>query len=522
MHHHCQSGRPIGLHKIAAIQSGASADSCCVMGKRYLGRSAGFWAVVATAVAAASPGQARADPLYRFVRGDINGDGGVNLTDSIFLLNHLFQGGPAPSCMKAADVNNDGNVNLTDSIFLLNFLFQGGTIPDAPNLDTGPGFEVGGLACITDDPVLVETRPNDGGDLAMGLGFSCAIVTAMPPAAGAAVIGPVACWGANDQGQLGVGDLIGREIPTLVAEGFVARQVVAGDAFACALVDDGEDAGGIRCWGDGNDGALGFGQGNDKVRPFDPVFGFDVSTPAIDIAAGARHACAIRETAGGNQLRCWGYGEHGRLGFSADGAALPGLVDLGDLQPVDVTAGDQHTCVAMDNGDVYCFGNNDFFQLDNDVAGGPTPRRIDFLDGGVDEPVVLDAGAYHTCALGRTGTRECWGDFLDDTEDLVASISNGGVEFDGYACFTTFDDEILCDNNTAFAPFDATTLPPRPRTMALGPTHGCAIYDAPVTCPGDDEDSTLCCFGTNDDGELGNERRPQPSLQGVAVHLPVL
>ena len=383
------------------------------------------------------------------------------------------------------------------------------------------GYELGGLPCVTDDPVVVEPRPHEGGELAMGLGFSCAIVPDGPVADGEAVVGPVACWGANGSGQLGVGDLIGREVPTPIADDFHARKIVAGDAFACALIDDGDDAGGIRCWGEGNDGALGFGASNDKVRPFDPVFGFDAGTPAIDLAAGAQHACAIRQTGGGNQLRCWGLGQDGRLGFSAEGATLPGLVDLGGLEPVDVTAGAQHTCVAMDDGAVYCFGNNDLFQLGGDDIGGPALRHIGWLEGEVDDPVLLDAGAYHTCAIDRGGTRECWGDFFGDTEDLVSSMSNGGVIWDGYACFTSFEGVIDCDANTEFAPFDPTTLPAGPRTMAMGASHGCAVYDEPVICPGDGNASTLCCFGTNDDGELGNESRPQPSIEGVAVTLPL-
>ncbi len=477
---------------------------------------------VLVAATVGNAAEANADPVYRFVRGDINSDGAVNLADSIFLLNFLFQGGPGPTCEKAADTNQDDAVNLTDAVYLLNHLFQGGPIPPAPNVETGPGVDLGPLGCVTDDLVVVEPRSHAGGDLAMGDGFSCAIVTDEPPGVAEAAVGPVACWGANGVGQLGVGDLFGRAEPTRLADDFRARQVVAGRAFACALIDDGDDAGGIRCWGEGADGAIGFGAANDRVSPFQPVFGFDASTPALDIAAGARHVCAIRQTAGGNQLWCWGSGPSGQLGFPSQGPTLPGLVDLGGLNPVDVTAGDEHTCVAMDDGGVYCFGGNEWAQLDTDSAGGPGLRRIDRLDFELGEPVLLDAGAFHTCAIGRAGVRECWGDFLGDTEDLVFGMANGGGEFEAHACFTDIDGRIECDAHTEWASYDATTLPAGPRTLALGASHGCAVYDAPVICPGDGNEATLCCFGTNVDGELGNEARPQPSHEGVAVVLPGL
>jgi hypothetical protein len=74
----------------------------------------------------------------RFRRGDITNDGGTNITDAVFLLDHLFRSGPAPACPDAADVNDDGAWNITDPVFLLNVLFQGFGDPPPPGLDCGP------------------------------------------------------------------------------------------------------------------------------------------------------------------------------------------------------------------------------------------------------------------------------------------------------------------------------------------------------------------------------------------------
>jgi hypothetical protein len=76
----------------------------------------------------------------RFRRGDINGDGGVDLSDAVSALNFLFQGGKPLSCADAADANDDGAVDISDPVRTLNFLFLGAPAPPLP----GP------LACGSD------------------------------------------------------------------------------------------------------------------------------------------------------------------------------------------------------------------------------------------------------------------------------------------------------------------------------------------------------------------------------------
>lgn len=78
-------------------------------------------------------------PPPRFRRGDSDANGLINMTDGIFILNHLFLGGPTPPCRDAADADNDGEVTITDGIYMLNFLFLGGPEPPAPgHEDCGP------------------------------------------------------------------------------------------------------------------------------------------------------------------------------------------------------------------------------------------------------------------------------------------------------------------------------------------------------------------------------------------------
>lgn len=71
-------------------------------------------------------------PTIAFVRGDADASGTINITDGVFILNFLFQGGGDPPCKDAADVDDTGGINITDGVYVLNFLFQGGGDPPAP------------------------------------------------------------------------------------------------------------------------------------------------------------------------------------------------------------------------------------------------------------------------------------------------------------------------------------------------------------------------------------------------------
>ncbi len=78
-----------------------------------------------------------ADAGRLFVRGDVNSDGLVNITDIVRMLAFLFQAGDPISCLDAADFNDDGRVRISDAQYGIEALFKGGPPPPAPYPEAG-------------------------------------------------------------------------------------------------------------------------------------------------------------------------------------------------------------------------------------------------------------------------------------------------------------------------------------------------------------------------------------------------
>ena len=58
-----------------------------------------------------------------FIRGDVNGDSSVNISDVTALINLLLGGGSISN--PAADCNQDGKINISDVSALINYLLNG-------------------------------------------------------------------------------------------------------------------------------------------------------------------------------------------------------------------------------------------------------------------------------------------------------------------------------------------------------------------------------------------------------------
>ena len=77
----------------------------------------------------------------KFIRGDVNLDRKLDISDALYLLGALFLGDKQVHCEDAADANDDGAVDISDARKILDYLFLGGslppgTVPGEPQEDT--------------------------------------------------------------------------------------------------------------------------------------------------------------------------------------------------------------------------------------------------------------------------------------------------------------------------------------------------------------------------------------------------
>ena len=218
--------------------------------------------------------------------------------------------------------------------------------------------------------------------------------------------GKVLCWGNNHRGQTGGAEYAAFQMPSEVAFGDLNPvELSAGTVHTCARSGDGQ----VACWGGNHDHALGLPL--DVTTSTTPVLIAGISD-AASLSAGHRYACVLTD---GGQVRCWGNGEHGRLG---NGSTLPSetpvTVSLPG-SPVDVQTGLMHTCahvIVSDIGEQRCWGLNTLGQVGNrsyDNAMTPDPVMLDDTNP-LRYVHTMSAGSYHTCArVMAAGRIRCWG-----------------------------------------------------------------------------------------------------------------
>jgi alpha-tubulin suppressor-like RCC1 family protein len=136
--------------------------------------------------------------------------------------------------------------------------------------------------------------------------------------------GEVRCWGDNEFGQLGLGDTenrgdepgeMGDRLPSVeLGQGVVATALAPGCFHTCVLLDTGQ----VKCWGANEDGQLGLGdtenRGDDPGEMGDnlPVVDLGPGRAAVEVAAGCTHTCARLDD---DSVKCWGDNEFGKLGL---------------------------------------------------------------------------------------------------------------------------------------------------------------------------------------------------------------
>lgn len=241
-------------------------------------------------------------------------------------------------------------------------------------------------------------------DVNAGGGHTCAIRAS----------GDAVCWGDNANGQLGDGTMTRRATPALVGVISNITAISAGSAHTCAA-----SGGRVYCWGSNNRGQAGSAPSASVTSPQQVGTLMGVT----HVAAGGEFSCAIAS----GEVWCWGRNGVGQLGNqgTTDSFAPRAVRDPDDLpngidDAVDIAAGAEHACAVRTDGTVLCWGSNIDRQLGDGLAahGDPTCdasfidcSRVAVYASGLSaaDSVTAHGTGDHTCALSGSSI-SCWGD----------------------------------------------------------------------------------------------------------------
>ncbi|HVH41416.1 MAG TPA: hypothetical protein VM925_03705 [Labilithrix sp.] len=238
--------------------------------------------------------------------------------------------------------------------------------------------------------------------------------------------------------------------------------------------------------------------------------------PAVDLALGSHHGCAL---AARGTVWCWGANGYGQFG---DGSTLTLRTQAQPVPSVStakqLVGGADHVCALLEDRTVRCWGRNNRGQLGD---GTTVHRSTPVSPLGLSDVAKLVAGYDSTCAFLAAGVK-CWGanDFqqlgqwgktessvpLDAVLDFTAFDTSIGR---GHACQVIGDGSIHCrGDHTKGQLGDAkasevggNSASARPAELALGGSHTCAlVHGLKANPPG----GFVHCWGDNSYGQLGD------------------
>ena len=253
----------------------------------------------------------------------------------------------------------------------------------------------------------------------------------------------------------------------------------------CALLEGGR----VRCWGANYAGQLGYGYtdniGDDEL----PSDVGDVMLPVAgaELTMGDSHSCILMDN---QNVRCWGSGSGGKLGYATTDnigddefpISIQDILVGGAVLEID--AGGSHTCARLDNGKMRCWGGGFSGALGygNSLSIGDDEHPATAGDVPVGAAVIAQAtGISHTCAITAAGRIRCW----------------GGSAFSGALGYGNTDNvgSMITPQQAGDVPAVPMGLPANtPATaLALGLNISCALY----------ETGDVLCWGTASPGQLG-------------------
>lgn len=259
--------------------------------------------------------------------------------------------------------------------------------------------------------------------------------------------GRMKCWGNNDYGQLGYGDQVSRGTSLSqmgdnlqyidLGLNQIALQISCNGHHTCAILQGGN----VKCWGANQFGQLGLGNtenqgdgpnemGNNLnfVSLGTGLTAIQIATSNMPLCGGDGcydHTCALLND---NSVKCWGDNANGQLGYEDTTARGTATVQMGNnLNRVNLGPGETvsslslgvyRTCAIMTlEQQPKCWGSGFAGALgqgnSNDIghAPGTMGGNLDVINLGVATAVKeLKVGHAYVCASFETNYNlKCWG-----------------------------------------------------------------------------------------------------------------
>lgn len=225
----------------------------------------------------------------------------------------------------------------------------------------------------------------------------------------------------------------------------------------CGVKNDGK----LFCWGKGDKGQLGNGELMDELIPRQVsdellVRAIEVSASGTTTADGTQmaHTCAVSVD---GEVYCWGSNDFGQLGDGTISLRPEPVAAARIAGAKGVAAGGYHTCAWTDQAELFCWGGNRWGQLGvGDTVDSTAPRQILFSE--TDGSVTTITCEGHCCtAMDQTHYGFCWG--LNDnghlgdgttTDRSEPTLVSGGYEWlavqtgGDHTCGILVSGEVMC------------------------------------------------------------------------------
>ncbi|KAM7257154.1 hypothetical protein ACFE04_012895 [Oxalis oulophora] len=239
-------------------------------------------------------------------------------------------------------------------------------------------------------------------------------------------------WGRNEKGQLGHGDKMDRDRPTVVSElsKYKIVKAATGKNHTVVVTDDGNSF----AFGWNKNGQLGSGSAKNEIE-FSPVR--CLVSDVHHVACGGDFTVWLSSTEGASILTA-GLPQFGQLGHGTDNEyntkdssvklayeAQPrpkAIASLAGETIVKVACGTNHTVAVDSNGYVYTWGNGGYGRLGHrEQKDEFSPRRIDvFQRNNVLPPdALVSAGSMNSACTAGGGQLYMWGKMKNTGDDWM-------------------------------------------------------------------------------------------------------